>query len=113
MNTAINAGPNESGWIEWIVQNPSALQKEATTNAVANARMLAEQIAQKANVQLGNLVNLSENNNAASYSGPMEFDRIEMGAGVISGLQVGNQKLALNSRRVEFRVSVSASFAIE
>jgi len=33
--------------------------------------------------------------------------------GAISNIQYGNQQLAINSRRVEFTVSVYAVFAIE
>ena len=58
LNTAINAGANESGWIEWIVQDPGPLQAEASANAVAQARALAEQIAQKSNVHLGQVVSV-------------------------------------------------------
>jgi hypothetical protein len=118
LNTAINAGANESGWIEWIVQNPGPLQAEASANAVAQARTLAEQIAQKSNVHLGQLVSVNQNQGpyAGNYGGGVMMNAVNgigMGTGVIAGIQYGNQQLAINSRRVEFTVSVYAVFAIE
>jgi hypothetical protein len=38
---------------------------------------------------------------------------IGMGTSMVAGIQIGNQQLAINSRRVEFTVSVYAVFAIE
>jgi uncharacterized protein YggE len=115
LNTAINAGANESGWIEWVVQNPGALQAEASAKAVAEARATAEQIAQKANVHLGPLVSIAQNQQPFAYNGPLggPVFAAGMGTGVVSGIQYGNQQLAINSRRVEFTVSLYAVFSIE
>jgi uncharacterized protein YggE len=113
LNTAINAGANESGWIEWIVQNPSTLRAEASAKAVAGARMLAEQIAQRSNVQLGPLVSVMENQWPWGNSGGGVIAGIAGGTGIVDRVQFGNQQLAINSRRVEFSVSVSVVFAIE
>lgn len=119
LNTAINAGANESGWIEWIVQNPDVLQAEASAKAVADARLLAEQIAKQSNVQLGQLVSVSENPAAFSYNGSVaagpvgSVGGLGMGTGFVDRVQFGNEQLAINSRRVEFSVSVYAAFAIE
>jgi uncharacterized protein len=117
LNTAINAGANESGWIEWIVQNPSALRAEASAKAVADARMLAEQIAQRSNVHLGHLVSVFENQWPWGNTGGGVIaglaDGVGMGTGIVDRVQFGNQQLAINSRQVEFSVSVSVVFAIE
>lgn len=118
LNTAINAGANESGWIEWMAQNPDVLQVEAAAQAVADARTLAEQIAKKSNVQLGQLVSASENPSAVSYNGPVSgvaggMGRRGMGTGFVDRVQFGNEQLEINSRRIEFSVSVYATFAIE
>jgi hypothetical protein len=116
LSTAINAGANESGWIEWIVRDPGALQAEASADAVADARTLAERIAQKSSVHLGQLVSVTQNQGPYPYGGPMMAGitgGMGMGTGAIAGIQVGNQQLAINSRRLEFTVSVYAVFAIE
>ena len=91
------------------------LQSEATAKAVADAQMLAQQIVQQSKVQLGHLVSVSENPSSYSYNGPLAgaVHGIGMGNGLMDRIQVGNQQLAINSRRVEFSVSVFAAFAIE
>jgi uncharacterized protein YggE len=108
LNTAINAGANESGWIQWIVVSPGSLQAKAAALAVADARTTAEAVAQKSGVRLGHVVSVSENQGApAAYAGPVALN------GPVDALQFGNQQLAISSRRVEFIVSVFAEFAIE
>jgi uncharacterized protein len=120
LNAAINAGANESGWIQWIVNDPSTLQAEASAKAYANARLAAEQIAEKSGVHLGKLVSVNENQGPVGYGNGFGFgsaggaiygmgDAVMM-AGAIPGQ---NQQLAINSRRVEFRATVYAVFAIE
>ena len=115
LNTAINAGANESGWIEWVVNEPGPLQAEASAKAIADARTIAEKIANKSNVHLGQLVSVNQNQGPYSYQGPVMGGGWGggMGVGAIAAIQVGNQQLALNSRKVEFTVTVFAVFAIE
>lgn len=118
LNTAIEAGANESGWIEWIVQSPGDLRARASENAVADARQIAQHIAQKADVRLGQVVNVQENQGQIwAINGAMAtlgvIAGIGMGTGAADRVQVGNQQLAINSRRVEFSVTVYAVFAIE
>jgi len=111
LNTAIDAGANESGWIEWTLEDPSALEAQASAKAIANARMIAEQIAQRSDVHLGHLVTVNENQSMRPMSGVAGGAMgglIGMGSGV-----GGTQPLAINSRRVECTISVYAVFAIE
>lgn len=119
LDTAITAGANESGWIQWVVNEPTALQAQASAKALANARTIAEQTVQKSNVHLGQLVSMNENQGAVMYDGPLEGiagglgSGNGMGMGAMDMVTVGNQQLAINSRRVVFNVSVYAVFAIE
>jgi uncharacterized protein YggE len=113
LNTAINAGANESGWIEWTVENPSALEAQASAKALANARLIAEQTVQKSDVHLGHLVSATENQS------PM-MNRPINGAigGIMGGIGMGQgvgstPPLAINSRRVEYDISMYAVFAVE
>ena len=113
LNMAINAGANESGWIEWVVENPSALEAQASAKALANARMIAEQTVQRSDVHLSHLVSATENQS------PM-MNRPINGAigGVMGGIGVGNgmgsdTPLAINSRRVEYDISMYVVFAVE
>jgi uncharacterized protein YggE len=118
LNTAINAGANESGWIQWIVEDPAPLEAQASANAIANARTIAAEIAQKAGVHLGHLVSVNENQFPTAYNGPvagMQGSVFGMGTGgaIAGGMQPNNQQLVINSRRVEYTISVYAIFAIE
>jgi uncharacterized protein YggE len=110
LNTAINAGANESGWIEWVVEKRNLLEAQASATALANARVIAEQMAQKLNVRLGQLVSANENQQAwgVSGNGPIGGPIIMAAMG-----QSGTQPLAINSRRVECNIMMSAVFAIE
>jgi uncharacterized protein len=118
LNTAINAGANESGWIQSIVEDPATLEAEASANAIANARTIAAEIAQKAGVHLGHLVSVNENQFPTAYNGPingMQGSIFGMGTGgaIAGGMQPNNQQLVINSRRVEYTISVYTVFAIE
>jgi len=120
LSTAVGAGANESGWIQWILEDPSAMQAKASSEAVANARKIAEEIAAKSGVHLGHLVSVNENQGGgfgfgggfvgAAAGGIYGMGDAVMMAGVNSNM---SQQLAINSRRVEFRASVYATFAIE
>lgn len=119
LNTAVGAGANESGWIQWVVEDPSALEAKAASEAVANARGIAEKIAAKSGVRLGRLMDVSENQGSVQYNGALGMvssgSVFGMGDAVmLAGANPGgNQQLAINSRRVEFHASVRVVFAIE
>lgn len=117
LDTAVGAGANESGWIQWIVEDPSVLQAKASSEAVANARKIAEEIAAKSGVRLGHLVSVSENQGPVAYGGPVAAIGSIFGMGdavmMAGSTPGGNQQLAINSRRVELHTTVSAVFAIE
>lgn len=107
LHTAITAGANESGWIEWAVEDPTALEAQASAKALANARTIAEQMVERAGVHLGHIVSVNENASPINVMG-----------GIGNGLAMasptnGTQPLAINSRRVEYTVSVYTIFAIE
>jgi hypothetical protein len=113
LNTAITAGANESGWIQWIVNNPGVLEAAAAAKAMEDARHIAAQLADSSNVHLGHLVTVTQNqtwgmngNSGGGYG---------MGTALAIGGLVANtnEQLAINSRRVEFKANVYAVFAIE
>lgn len=116
LNTAITAGANESGWIQWIVNDPEALEARASAEAVANAHAIAEQIAQKSAVHLGHLVSVSENQAGRGY---MMADQLGASYGMGSSfmvngvLQPGGQQLAINSRRIQVTIAVNVTYSIE
>ncbi len=109
LNEAIVAGGNESGWIEWVAENPARMQSEATAKAVADARLEAEKVAQISGVRLGHVVSVTQN------QGPVAMDRIGpiAMAAVSNGAPGFNQQLAINSRRIEYQSTVFVVFSIE
>lgn len=111
LNTAIRAGANESGWIQWTVEHSESLQSEVAAKAEADARSTAERIAQTSGVHLGQLVSVTEN------QGPEAINAIHglsfMGAISGNGGPIENQQLQINSRRVQFEATVYAVFSIE
>ncbi len=56
LNTAVNAGANSSGQIEWTVADEKALEAKAAGNALSRARAIASQMAQGLGIQLGELI---------------------------------------------------------
>ena len=119
LSVAVAAGANEGGWIQWVVEDPSAFHARASSEAVANARKVAEQIAAKSGVQLGRLMSVTQPIGPTMYAGPVGNmgmgGTFGMGDSVMmvgGGMQAQNQQLAINSRRVEFRATVTAIFEI-
>jgi uncharacterized protein YggE len=110
LNTAINAGANESGWIEWSVQNENLLKAQASAKALESARGIAREMAEKLNVHLGRLVSANANENPYI----MGTAGVAVAGALFSGSnQAGISQLAINSRRVEMKVTMSAVFDIE
>ncbi len=112
LDAAIQAGANESGWIEWLVQDETSLKAEASSRALVNAQKIAEQMAQKMNVHLGHLVSANENQQTQTYGGYGATGSIMAAIGNGPGMN-STLPLAINSRRVEIKSTVFAVFAIE
>lgn len=115
LNTAITAGANESGWIQWIVNNPTALEARASAKAIANAHIIAEQIARKSGVHLGQLVSAANDNQNFGVAG-IAGSVFGIGSASLmapAAMGPGGQQLAINSRRVEYKLSVNAVYSIE
>jgi len=116
LKALIASGAGEDDWIQWTVKDPDALQTRATVIAVANARAEAQQIAQKMGVRLGHLAGVNSMPNqgcvGACGNAPSAFG---MGDATVTlgSYGMGNQLIAVNSRKIEFRARVNVTFAIE
>jgi uncharacterized protein YggE len=113
LNLAINAGANESGWVQWTMKDPNRLKAQASSDALVAAQHMAEQMAQRSGVRIGKLQTVNESDNPYVQNG----NAAGMGAavgGIIQGAaSPTTAPLALNSRRVEIVLNVYASFSIE
>jgi len=112
---ATDSGAAEDVWIQWIVEDPGALEARANANALANAREAAEQMAQKTGIRLGDLVGVTERQFPVNYNGCCSVvAAYGMGDAVATTNSNfgGASTLVYNSRRVEFKVSVSATYLI-
>jgi len=116
LKTAVDSGAAEDAWVQWIVQDPSALEARAYASALANARTTAEQMAQKIGIRLGDLMSVSVRQPSVNFNACCSIiAAYGMGDSVVtsSSNYGGASTLVYNSRRVEFKVSVSASYLIE
>jgi uncharacterized protein len=115
LKTAVDSGAAEDAWVQWIVEDPSALEARANANALANARMAAEQMAQKIGIRLGDLISVASRQSAVNYGGCCAMvAAYGMGDALVSTSSNfgGGSNLVYNSRRVEFKVNVSATYVI-
>ncbi len=112
LNTAVNAGANQSGQIEWSVADEKALEAKAARNALARARAIASQMAQGLGIQLGNLIYAS---NQAPET-PRLTMRMRGEGGVVGGIlrnPATSSPLAIEPRKVKRSATVYAVFAIQ
>ncbi|MEO6966423.1 MAG: SIMPL domain-containing protein [Acidobacteriaceae bacterium] len=107
LNTAVNAGANQSGQIDWAVADENALEAKAAGKALARARAIAAQMAQGLGIQLGGLIYASNQN----PEGPRPMMMRAM-AGAQEEV-TAPAPLAIEARKVERSATVYAVFAIQ
>lgn len=106
LDVAVTAGANNSGQIDWAVENEQALQDKALEGAAARARAQAAVLAHGMGVKLGTLVYVS--NQVSSPVMPMR-------ALATNGRSVPElaQMIAIEPHKVSSSANVYAVFAIE
>ncbi len=109
LDTAVQAGANNSGAIDWDVTDRKALQAEAAGLALQRAQTIAEQMAKGLNVKLAGLIYAS---NQAPESGPRP---VMFSAAMMAKAPRAERvaPLAINAQRIEESATVYAVFAIE
>jgi uncharacterized protein YggE len=108
LDTAVQAGANQSGQIDWDVADIDALEAKAAESALKRARAIADQMAKGLNTTLGPLVYAS--NQVPERPMPMAAT---MMMGKASGGGVGVAPLAVSPQKVTRSATVYAVFAIE
>lgn len=107
LDTAITAGANSSGQIDWTVKDERALEEQALDRAAARARENAAVLAKGMGVRLGTLIYVSNQLSAPIYPRPM------MRALAMAGTAEAAPPLAIEPQKVSREATVYAVFAIE
>jgi|HubBroStandDraft_1064217.scaffolds.fasta_scaffold83573_2 uncharacterized protein YggE len=110
LHTAIEAGANTSGQIDWDLKDREGLRAQAAAKALVHARAMAEQMAKGLNASLGALM-------YASNSEPQPIGTAGgYGGGRMMGYNYLAQKvapLAIRPQKIEESATVYAVFAIQ
>ena len=108
LDTAVQAGANQSGQIEWTVADENALEAQAADSALKRARQIADQMAKGLGTSLGTLIYAS--NQVPERPVPLEqFARLN--AAPMAAAKV--EPLAISPQKVTRSATVYAVFAIE
>jgi uncharacterized protein YggE len=107
LNTAVNAGANNSGQIDWSVADENGLEAKAAGKALARARAIAAQMAEGLGIKLGVLIYAS--NQVPESPRPIMM-RAMAAAPVADNTPT---PLAINPRKVERSATVYAVFSIQ
>jgi uncharacterized protein len=107
LNTAIGAGANNSGQIDWDLKDRQGLQAQAAAKALQRAQAMADQMAKGLNAKLGALI-------YASNQLP-ETPTIYANAAMAASMRMERKvaPLAIRPQKIEESATVYAVFAIE
>ena len=105
LDTAILAGANQSGQIDWSLRDEDQASSSAASRAIDRAHTLAAQMVSPFGGKVGALL-FASNDNESTTVRPMAMAAMHKVADA-------NQHLAINPRRIERSVTVHAIFAVE
>jgi uncharacterized protein len=106
LDTAVKAGANQSGQIDWGFKDENAPEAQAAAKALKRARAQAEVMATGLNTKLGALLYAS--NEVQTNPRPVMYAQMGAAAKVSTV-----EPLAINPREIEKSATVYAVFAIE
>jgi hypothetical protein len=109
LHTAIMAGGNESGGIEWRLANEEALESAAEDNALAHAQKIAERYAAGLKSRLGAMIYASNQVPARGFFGAM----MNTENASIAARKANLKPLAIAPEKITKSATVYAVFAIE
>jgi uncharacterized protein len=109
LDTAVQAGANQSGQIDWDVADPDALEAQAAESALKRAHAIAEQMAKGLSATLGQLVYAS--NQVAERPMPVMGFTAQAAARAREDKTVA--PLSISAQKVTRSATVYAVFSIE
>lgn len=104
LGAAIRAGANDSGSIDWTLRDTASVEAQAVGKAVQNAHAIAGKIAASSGVRLGKLLTAAEGQSTPVFPRPMMMAMAK---------SADQQPLAINARRVQVSMTVTAVYEIE
>jgi hypothetical protein len=104
LDQSVTLGVNEGGRITFTNADPSAVIKQARVAAVHDARARAETLAEAAGVELGDVLQISEQ---AFMPGPIPVARAEM------AMARASDAVPIATGENTYRVTVNMTFAID
>lgn len=110
LHTAVEAGANNSGQIDWDVKDRAGLQAQAAAKALQHAQAMAEQMSKGLNVHLGALIYAS-NQPPQTPGGPEPMRAMAMMMRSVK--EDAAPPLAIRPQKIEENATVYAVFAIE
>jgi uncharacterized protein YggE len=110
LDTAVQAGANQSGQIDWDVADPDALEAQAAESALKRAHAIADQMAKGLSAALGPLVYAS--NQVPERPMPMQLGFLASPAARAAQDQKA-APLAISAQKVTRSATVYAVFSIE
>jgi uncharacterized protein YggE len=111
LHTAVTAGANDSGNVNWKLSDPAhdALEAEASAKALAHAKLIADRMASGLSIHLGPLVYAS---NQMPERPVTPMYAMAMG-GSLRKAPMPAQPLALSPQKVSLSATIYAVFAVE
>jgi uncharacterized protein YggE len=109
IHTAVTAGANDSGGIEWKLSNEEAAEAAAADKALAHAQKIAEQYASRLKNKLGSLVYVSNQMPQRGLFGAM----LNTESASVSARKMNLKPLAIVPEKISKSATVYAVFAIE
>ncbi len=108
--SAVDAGANQSGGIDWSVADEASLSAEAASKALQRARAVAEQMAAGLGAKLGVLLYAS---NEAQQVRVLPMTARAAPVMISDGPSIEMKRLDLSAPRIHRSATVSAVFAIQ
>jgi hypothetical protein len=110
LHTAIEAGANTSGQVDWDLRDRSGLQAQAATKALQHAQMIANQMATGLSARIGTLMYAS---NQAPFQRLNSLATVNAEAASLQAMPAPPPPLVIRPQQIEESASVYAVFQIQ
>ncbi len=107
LTAATNAGANQAGGVQFVIDEPDALRAQARTEAIAKAKAKAEELAKQLGMHLGKIRGFSEDGNGVMP--PMPYAARGVGGAVAMDAA---QSIPLPSGEQDVTVNVSIVYEL-